>query len=133
MKKGKNTMKFFNQKTLFFSLGWLCIILLSSCAQTPPFEEEIHILVSPHKLSVCSGSEDKVFVKLLDKQGGALFGVEVKAVSTSPTAATVTPAALTDATGKAMFTVTGISPGATNIIFSIVGHKASMEVIYIGH
>ena len=126
-------MKFFDQKTLFFSLGWFCIILLSSCAQTPPYEEEIHILVSPHKLRVCSGSEDKVFVKLLDKQGGALFGMEVKAASTSPTVATVTPVALTDATGKAMFTVTGISPGATNIIFSIVGHKASMEVIYIGH
>lgn len=126
-------MKFFNQKALFFSLGCLCIILLSSCAQTLPYEEGMRMLVSPYKLSVGSGSEDKVFVKLLDKQGGSLFGMEIKATSTSPTVATVTPAVLTDAAGKAMFTVTGISPGTTNIIFSIAGHKASMEVIYIEH
>ncbi|MEP9410651.1 MAG: hypothetical protein HRF42_04490 [Candidatus Brocadia sp.] len=126
-------MKFFNQKAIFFHLVWLGIILLSSCAQTPSYEEEINIIVSPHKLSVHSGSEDKVFVRLLDKQGGPLFGVKVTAVSTSPTVATVTSEALTDPVGKAIFVVHGISPGTTNIVFTAAGQKASMEVVFIGH
>lgn len=126
-------MKFFNQRVLLFSLFWLGIILLSSCAQTPPYEEEIHIMVSPHKLSVHSGSEDKVFVRLLDKQGGPLFGIKVTATSTSPTVATVTSEALTDPAGKAIFIVHGISPGTTNIVFTAAGQKAAMEVVFIGH
>ncbi|MCF6156828.1 MAG: hypothetical protein E3K36_16675 [Candidatus Brocadia sp.] len=126
-------MKFLNQRALFFSLLWLGTILLSSCAQIPPYEEEIHIIVSPHKLSVHSGSEDKVFVKLLDKQGGPLFGIKVTAISTIPTVATVTSEALTDPIGKAIFIVNGISPGTTNIVFSAAGQKATMEVVFIGH
>lgn len=126
-------MKFVTGKNIFFPFIFTGIILLNSCAQTPPYEEAIKIIVTPHKLSVCSGSEDKVFVKLLDKQGGPLFGVEVKAVSTSPTVATITPGALTDATGKTTFTVKGISPGATTIVLSVAGQKATMEVIFIEH
>ncbi|MFN3531752.1 MAG: hypothetical protein ACK41Q_04445 [Candidatus Brocadia sp.] len=126
-------MKFLNQKVLLFSLSWLGITLLSSCAQTPLYEEEVRIIVSPHKLSVHSGSEDKVFVKLLDKQGGPLFGIKVTAISTSPTVATVTPEALTDPVGKAVFLVHGISPGTTQIVFSAAGQKATMEVVFIGH
>jgi len=126
-------MKFFNQKAVFFSLTWLGIVLLSSCAETPPYEEEVRIIVSPHKLSVHSGSEDKVFVQLLDKQGGPLFGMKVTATSTSPTVATVTPEVVTDPVGKAIFLVHGISPGTTQIVFSAAGQKATMEVIFIGH
>jgi len=126
-------MKFVIGKNIFFPFIFTGIILLNSCAQTPPYEEAIKIIVTPHKLSVCSGSEDKVFVKLLDKQGGPLFGVEVKAVSTSPTVATITPGAVTDATGKTAFTVKGISPGATTIVLSVAGQKATMEVVFIEH
>lgn len=126
-------MKFLNLRARFFSLLWLGIILLSSCAQTPPYEEEVRIIVSPHKLSVHSGSEDKVFVQLLDKQGGPLFGMKVTATSTSPTVATVTPEVLTDPVGKAVFLVHGISPGTTRIIFSAAGQTATMEVVFIGH
>lgn len=126
-------MKFFDQKAVFFPLVWLGIILLSSCAQTPSYEEEINIIVSPYKLSVHSGSENEVFVRLLDKQGGPLFGIKVTAVSTSPTVATVTSEALTDPVGKAIFVVHGIFPGTTNIIFTAAGQKASIEVVFIGH
>ena len=126
-------MKLVNRKSMFFYIMCIGILFMNSCAQTPPYEEAIKIIVTPHKLSVCSGSEDKVFVKLLDKQGGPLFGVEVKAVSTSPTVATITPGALTDATGKTAFTVKGISPGATTIVLSVAGQKATMEVIFIEH
>jgi len=126
-------MKLVNRKSMFFYIMCIGILFMNSCAQTPPYEEAIKIIVTPHKLSVCSGSEDKVFIKLLDKQGGPLFGVEVKAVSTSPTVATITPRALTDATGKTTFTVKGISPGATTIVLSVAGQKASMEVIFIEH
>ena len=98
-------------------------MFMNSCAQTPPYEEAIKIIVTPHKLSVCSGSEDKVFVKLLDKQGGPLFGIEVKATSTSPTVATVTPEALTDATGKTTFTVKGISPAPPPSSFLLQGKR----------
>ena len=76
-------MKLVNRKSIFFYIMCISIMFMNSCAQTPPYEEAIKIIVTPHKLSVCSGSEDKVFVKLLDKQGGPLFGVEVKAVSTT--------------------------------------------------
>ncbi len=131
--RGGNTVKLLNQRAQYFSLLWLGIILLSSCAQTPRYEEEVRIIVSPHKLSVHSGSEDKVFVKLLDRQEGPLFGIKVTATSTSPTVAMVTPEALTDPVGKAIFIVHGISPGVTNIIFSAAGQKASMEVVFIGH
>ena len=126
-------MKFFNKKDLFFCLSCLSIALISSCAQTPPYEEEINIIVSPHKLSVHSGSEDKAFVQLLDKQGGPLFGVKITAISTSPTVATVTPEGLTDPVGKATFVVKGIAPGTTHIVFSAAGKKATMEVIFIEH
>ena len=126
-------MKFFNQKAMLFSLTWLGIVLLSSCAETPPYEEEVRIIVSPHKLSVHSGSEDKVFVQLLDKQGGPLFGMKVTATSTASTVATVTPEVVTDPVGKAIFLVHGISPGTTQIVFSAAGQKATMEVIFIGH
>ena len=126
-------MKLVNRKSMFFYIMCIGILFMNSCAQTPPYEEAIKIIVTPHKLSVCSGSEDKVFIKLLDKQGGPLFGIEVKATSTSPTVATVTPEALTDATGKTTFTVKGISPGATTIVLSVAGQKATMEVIFIEH
>ena len=126
-------MKLVNRKSMFFYIMCIGILFMNSCAQTPPYEEAIKIIVTPHKLSVCSGSEDKVFIKLLDKQGGPLFGVEVKAGITSPTVATITPRALTDATGKTTFTVKGISPGATTIVLSVAGQKASMEVIFIEH
>jgi hypothetical protein len=126
-------MKLVNRKGMFFYIMCISIMFMNSCAQTPPYEEAIKIIVTPHKLSVCSGSEDKVFVKLLDKQGGPLFGMEVHAVSASPTVATITPEALTDATGKAAFTVKGISPGTTTIVLSVAGQKATMEVIFIEH
>lgn len=126
-------MKLVNRKSMFFYIMCIDILFMNSCAQTPPYEEAIKIIVTPHKLSVCSGSEDTIFVKLLDKQGGPLFGIEVKATSTSPTVATVTPEALTDATGKTTFTVKGISPGATTIVLSVAGQKATMEVIFIEH
>ncbi|HHT9135743.1 MAG TPA: hypothetical protein ACFYEK_00720 [Candidatus Wunengus sp. YC60] len=126
-------MKFISRRNIFFYLIFTGFILMNSCAQTPPYEEAIKIIVTPHKLSVCSGSEDNIFVKLLDKQGGPLFGMEVKAVSISPTVATITPKALTDATGKTTFTVKGISPGATTIVLSVAGQKATMEVIFIEH
>jgi hypothetical protein len=127
-------MKILRQKTVFFSFLWLGIILLSSCTQTSPYyEEDINIIVSPRKLNVHSGSEDKVFVQLLDKQGGPLFGMKVTATSTSPTVATATPEALTDPAGKAIFLVHGISPGTTQIVFAAGGQKATMEVIFIGH
>src|SRR5574341_1595452 len=116
-------MQFFNKKILFFYLSCLSIVLMSSCAQTPPYEEDINIIVSPHKLSVHSGSEDKVFVQLLDKQGGPLFGVKITALSTSPTVATVTPEGLTDPVGKSVFIVKGIAPGTTHIVFSAAGKK----------
>ncbi|HHT9144679.1 MAG: Ig-like domain-containing protein [Candidatus Brocadiaceae bacterium] len=126
-------MKLVNRKSMFFYIMCIGIIFMNSCAQTPPYEEAIKIIVTPHKLSVCSGSEDTIFVKLLDKQGGPLFGMEVKAISTSPTVATIAPRALTDATGKATFTVKGISPGNTTIVLSVAGQKATMEVIFIEH
>lgn len=126
-------MKLVNRKSMFFYIMCISILFMNSCAQTPPYEEAIKIIVTPHKLSVCSGSEDTIFVKLLDKQGGPLFGMEVKAISTSPTVATIAPRALTDATGKATFTVKGISPGATTIVLSVAGQKATMEVIFIEH
>ncbi|MBI2470734.1 MAG: Ig-like domain-containing protein [Planctomycetes bacterium] len=126
-------MKLVKRKSMFFYIMCIGILFMNSCAQTPPYEEAIKIIVTPHKLSVCSGSEDNIFVKLLDRQGGPLFGMEVKAVSTSPTVATITPMALTDATGKTSFTVKGISPGATTIVLSVAGHTATMEVIFIEH
>ena len=126
-------MKLVNRKGMFFYIMCISIMFMNSCAQIPPYEEAIKIIVTPHKLSVCSGSEDTIFVKLLDKQGGPLFGMEVKAISTSPTVATIAPRALTDATGKATFTVKGISPGATTIVLSVAGQKATMEVIFIEH
>lgn len=126
-------MNISHQKNVFFYFMLFGLFLLSSCAQTPPYEQEINIMVSPHKLSVNSGSEDKVFVKLLDKQGGPLFGVKVTAKSAAPTVATVTPEALTDPVGKAIFLVHGISAGSTQIVFSAMGQKATMEVVFIGH
>lgn len=126
-------MKFSHQRVTFFSCVWLVVISLTSCAQIPPYEEEMKIMVSPHKLSVHSGSEDKIFVQLLDKQGGPLFGMNVTATSTSPTVATVTPDAITDPLGKAVFLVHGISPGTTHVVFSSAGQKATVEVVFIGH
>ncbi len=126
-------MKLFHQNALLFSLTCLGIIVLNSCAQTTPYDVEKRIIVSPYKLSVHSGSEDPVFVKVLDKQGGPLFGMKVTATSTSPTVATVTPEKITDPAGKAVFIVQGISPGTTKIIFSAAEQKATMEVVFIGH
>ncbi len=126
-------MKFFKQKTIVFSLIWLGVMFLSSCAETPPTEESVRMIASPQKLSVGSGSEDKVFVQLLDKHGGPLFGVKITATSTSPTVASVTREAITDPVGKAVFLVNGISPGTTLIIFSASGQKATVEVVFIGH
>ncbi|BBO19243.1 conserved hypothetical protein [Candidatus Brocadia pituitae] len=129
-------MKFSNQKVGFFSLIWIGIVFLCSCAPTRsyrPYEEGVRIIVNPHKLSVHSGSEDKVYVQILDKQGGPLFGIKVTATSTLPTVATVTSEALTDPVGKAMFTVSGISPGTTQVVLSAAGQKATMEVVFIGH
>lgn len=129
-------MKFLNQKVIFFSLAWIGTVFLCSCAQTRsyrPYEEGVRILVSPHRLSVHSGSEDKVYVQVLDKEGGPLFGMKVTSVSTVPTVATVTPEALTNPIGKAIFIVCGISPGTTQIIFSAAEQKAMMEVVFIGH
>ena len=126
-------MKLLNQRVLFFYIACIGAIFISSCAPIPPYGEEMHIIVSPHKLSVHSGSEDTVFVKLLDKQGGPLFGMEVKATSSSPTVATITPTVLTDVTGKAAFTVKGISTGTTHMVFSVAGIKATMEVIFVEH
>lgn len=127
-------MKFYLPKAMFFYSACLCLILLSSCAQPPPYEENVNIIVSPHKLSVHSGSEDKIFVTLLDKQGGPLFGMSIKATSTSRTVATVTPEeVITNAAGTAMFLIHGISPGGTHIVFSVAGQKASAEVVFIGH
>lgn len=125
--------QFTNRKNILFHLIFTGIVFLSSCAQTPPYEEEIKIIVTPHKLSVCSGAEDKIFIKLLDRQGGPLFGMEIRATSVSPTVATITPAALTDATGKAIFTVKGNSPGSTSIVLSVAGHQATIDVTYIEH
>ncbi len=126
-------MKLLNQKIVLFYITCLSVAFLSACAQTPTCEEGIKIIITPHKLSVCSGSEDKIFVKLLDKQGGPLFGMKISATSTSPTVATITSEAVSDAAGKAAFTIKGISPGTTNIILSVAGQKATMEVIFIEH
>lgn len=126
-------MKLLNQKSILLYLFGLSIMFTSSCAQTPTYETGIKIIVTPHKLSVCSGSEDKLFIKLLDKQGGPLFGMKINATSTAPTVATITPEAVTDAIGKTTFAVKGISPGTTSIIFSVAGQKATMEVIFIEH
>lgn len=129
-------MKFPNRKITPFFLILVSTLFLSSCAQAPsylPYEKGVHIIVSPSKLSVHSGSEDKVFIQILDRQGGPLFGIKVTAVSPVPTVATVTPEVLTDPAGKAVFTVSGISPGTTQIIFSAAGQKAVMEVVFIGH
>jgi len=126
-------MKLINNKRIFYFFVCLGILIMNSCAQMPSYEERTKIIVSPHKLSVCSGSEDTVFVRLLDKESGPLFGMKINATSTSPTVATVTPESLTDATGRATFAVKGISPGYTNIIFSVAGQKASMEVIFVEH
>ncbi len=126
-------MKLVNRKSMFFYIMCIGILFLNSCAQTPPYGEAIKIVVTPHKLNVCSGSEDTIFVKLLDRQGGPLFGMEIRATSASPTVATITPAAVTDATGKATFTVKGNSPGSTSIVLSVAGHQATMEVIFMEH
>ncbi len=120
-------------KMLLFYLTCLCVFFVNSCAQPPSHEDEINIVITPHKLSVHSGSEDKIFVQILDKQGGPLFGMKVKAVSTAPAVATITPEALTDAVGKASLTVKGISPGTTSIVLSAAGKKAAMEVIFLEH
>jgi len=106
---------------------------MGSCAQTPPYGEGINFVVSPHKLNVHSGSEDTLFVKVLDKQGGSVFGMKVGATSTSSTVATVTPEALTDVAGNATFMVKGISPGTTTVIISAMGYKATVEVVFLGH
>lgn len=126
-------MKLINNKRIFYFFVCFGILIMNSCAQMPSYEERTKIIVSPHKLSVCSGSEDTVFVRLLDKESGPLFGMKINATSTSSTVATVTPESLTDATGRTTFAVKGISPGYTNIIFSVAGQKASMEVIFVEH
>ena len=111
----------------------LSATLMVSCAQTPPYGEGINLVVSPHKLNVHSGSEHTLFVKVLDKQGGPIFGMKVDAKSTSPTVATVTPEVVTDVAGSATFTVKGISPGTTHIIISAMEYKAIVEVVFLEH
>lgn len=133
IKRKEDIITLFNQRYLFFCLTCLSLFLITSCTYHPRHEEKINIIASPHKLSVHSGSEDKIFVQLLDKQGGPLFGVKVKATSTSPTVATVTPEALTDAAGRTTFTVKGISPGTTSIILSANGYSAAVKVVFIEH
>jgi hypothetical protein len=125
-------MKLLNRNVLFFCLNCLGIFFINSCAQTPSYEE-MRIIVSPHKLNVHSGSEDKVFVQLLDKQGRPLSGVKIEARSTSPTVATVTPESLTNRGGKAIFIVKGISPGTTNVIISAMEHRTTVEVVFVEH
>ncbi|MGQ3685271.1 MAG: carboxypeptidase-like regulatory domain-containing protein [Candidatus Loosdrechtia sp.] len=126
-------MKSFCQRYASFCLTALLVFLIASCAPYPRYEEKINIIVSPRKLSVHSGSEDKIHVQLLDNQGGPLFGMKVRAKSTSPAVATVTQEALTDAGGRTTFTVKGISPGTTNIIISANGYSAVVEVVFIEH
>ena len=126
-------MRLFYQKMVVLCILCLSSILLYSCVQPPIKKEVMRILVSPQKLSVHSGSEDPVFVRLLDVQGGPLFGMQISAVSTAPAVATITSEAVTDVGGKATFTVKGISPGSTIMIFSVAGQKASMEVVFIEH
>jgi hypothetical protein len=133
MKRKKYIITSFNQRYLFFCLTCFSLFLITSCTYRPRHEEKINIVVSPHKLNVHSGSENKIFVQLLDRQGGPLFGMKVKATSTSPTVATVTPEALTDAAGRTTFTVKGISPGTTNIILSANGYRAAVEVVFMEH
>ncbi len=116
-----------NRYTLFV------IFLISSCAQTLPHKEEVNIAATPYKLNVHSGSEDKIFVRLSDRQGRPLSGVKIEAESTSPTVATVTPASLTDTEGRAIFIVKGISPGTTNIILSAMEHRTTVEVVFVEH
>ncbi|MCF6147101.1 MAG: hypothetical protein E3K37_00405 [Candidatus Kuenenia sp.] len=82
-------------------------------------------------MTLHSGSENNTCVTLLDNNRSPLFGLKIKALSTSPDIATVTPEAITDATGKAFFTIHGIAPGTANIIFSIAGQKAKLRVISI--
>ncbi|MBM4054984.1 MAG: hypothetical protein FJ264_10025 [Planctomycetes bacterium] len=104
-------------------------LFLNSCAQIPRDEEELTIIVRPFKITLHSGSENNVCVTLLDKDSGPLFGLKIKALSAAPHIATVTPETITDATGKAFFTIHGVSPGTTSIIFSIAGQKAKLRVI----
>ncbi|MBF8278028.1 MAG: hypothetical protein HW390_3101 [Candidatus Brocadiaceae bacterium] len=111
----------------------LSATLMVSCAQTLPYGEGVNLVVSPHKLNVHSGSEHTLFVKVLDKQGGPIFGMKVEAKSTSPTVATVTPEAVTDVAGNVTFTVNGISPGTTHITISTMGYKATAEVVFLEH
>ncbi len=123
----------FHYKALLFYLACMGVLFTSSCAQTSLYDDEINIIITPHKLSVHSGSEDKIFVQILDKQGGPLFGMKIKAMSATPAVATITPEALTDAAGKTSLTVKGISPGTTSIVLSAAGKKAVMEVIFLEH
>lgn len=111
----------------------LSATFMVSCAQTVPYGEGVNLVVSPCRLSVHSGSEHTLFVKVLDKQGGPIFGMKVEAKSTSPTVATVAPAAVTDVAGNAAFTVKGISPGTTQITLSTMGYKAAAEVVSLKH
>ncbi len=126
-------MKLLDRRIICFYLTCLSMLLFVSCAQTTPFGEGIRIIVSPQKLNVHSGSEDPVFVQIVDKEGGPLFGMKTTAVSTAPTVATITPEAVTNAAGKARFTVKGISPGTANMVFSVAGQKAMMEVVFLEH
>lgn len=118
------------------SLIWFATILIltGSCVQIPPVNQEVKMIVSPYKLSVHSGSVDKVYVKLLDRSGGPIFGAKVKAISSSPSVAIIEPLeAITDATGRVVFTVKGISPGTANITLFAAGYEAKVEVIFIEH
>ena len=111
----------------------LSATLILSCAKTVPYAEGVNLVLSPHKLNVHSGSEHTLFVKVLDKQGGPIFGMKVDAKSTSPTVATVTPEAVADVAGNATFAVKGISPGTAQIIVSAMGYKATAEVVFLEH
>ncbi len=117
-----------------FVLGILSFFLLNSCAQTPAPRDEINLFATPFKLNVHSGSVNKGFIEVLDKQGMPISGAIIKVFSTSPAVAVVKPEEITtDSLGKASVSIYGISPGGTKIIFSAEGRDVSIDVIFSEH
>ena len=119
---------------LIFVLGILSFFFLNACAQTPATRDEINLLATPFKLNVHSGSVNKGFIEVLDKQGMPISGAIIKVFSTSPTVAVVKPEEITTGSlGKASVSIYGISPGGAKIIFSAEGRDASIDVIFSEH
>ncbi|MDR4508697.1 MAG: DUF4198 domain-containing protein [Candidatus Brocadiaceae bacterium] len=116
-----------------FYFALLGISLFNSCAQTPPYEHEINIFVNPYILNVHSGSEDKVYIEIVNKQGKPLPGMKIEVANTHPTVATVTKDPITDKDGKATVLVHGNTPGSTRLIFSAAGQTASVYVVFVEH